>query len=228
MNKIKPALKGFGGILFFFGFQYLYSILISILVSKINFSFLAKNIILLLGEVIIAIVMIILNKERLKKDYPDFNKNYKKYLKIGIKCCFTGLIFMMLSHTIINVYITNNIAANEASNRSTLESYPIYAILAISLIGPLAEELTFICNFKDLFHRLSTFVLLTSLIFSSAHVLTSLTSITDLIYLIPYMSLSLALGFAFYDTDNIYTTITIHTMHNTLATILLVVALLGA
>ena len=68
MNKIKPALKGFGGILFFFGFQYLYSILISILVSKINFSFLAKNIILLLGEAIIAIVMIILNKERLKKD----------------------------------------------------------------------------------------------------------------------------------------------------------------
>ena len=126
MNKIKPALKGFGGILFFFGFQYLYSILISILVSKINFSFLAKNIILLLGEAIIAIVMIILNKERLKKDYPDFNKNYKKYLKIGIKYWFTGLIFMMLSNILINVYITNNIAANEASNRSTLESYPIY------------------------------------------------------------------------------------------------------
>ena len=78
MNKIKPSLKGFGGILFFFGFQYLYSILISLLVSKINFGFLAKNIILLLGEAIIAIVMIILNKERLKKDYPDFNKNYKK------------------------------------------------------------------------------------------------------------------------------------------------------
>ena len=228
MNKIKPALKGFGGILFFFGFQYLYSILISILVSKINFSFLAKNIILLLGEAIIAIVMIILNKERLKKDYPDFNKNYKKYLKIGIKYWFTGLIFMMLSNILINVYITNNIAANEASNRSTLESYPIYAILAISLIGPLAEELTFRCNFKDLFHHRSTFVLFTSLIFASAHVLTSLTSITDLIYLIPYMSLSLALGFAFYDTDNIYTTITIHTMHNTLATIILVVALLGA
>ena len=135
---------------------------------------------------------------------------------------------MMLSNILINVYITNNIAANEASNRSTLESYPIYAILAISLIGPLAEELTFRCNFKDLFHHRNTFVLLTSLIFASAHVLTSLTSITDLIYLIPYMSLSLALGFAFYDTDNIYTTITIHTMHNTLATILLVVALLGA
>ena len=82
MNKIKPALKGFGGIFFFFGFQYLYSILISILVSKINFSFLAKNIILLLGETIIAIVMIILNKERLKKDYPDFNKNIIAYASV--------------------------------------------------------------------------------------------------------------------------------------------------
>lgn len=219
MNKIKEIMKGFLGIAFFFIFQIMYSFLLSDLIKNANIWI--KNIYLLGCEFILCIIFALINLKRLKHDFKDFQKNYKKYLKKGLKYWVTGLIFMVISNLIITLGITQNIAGNEEANRIILKKYPLYGIIATTILAPFLEELVFRANFKDAFKKRWIYVLTTSLIFAGVHLITNFKAPIDLLYIFPYLSMALALSFAYYDTNNIFTTITIHTIHNTIAVILL-------
>ena len=66
---------------------------------------------------------------------------------------------------------------------------------------------------------------MSGLIFGSLHITSYITTISDIIYIIPYASLGFAFGLLYYKTDNIFSSITVHSIHNLLATLLV---LLGA
>ena len=106
-------------------------------------------------EVILVVVFTLMNFKRLKQDYKDFNKNFKEYLKLGLKYWALGFIIMGVSNTIISNFITNNIAANEETNRLLLLNYPVYSVLAMTVMGPYIEELVFRANFRDAFNKTS-------------------------------------------------------------------------
>ena len=57
------------------------------------------------------------------------------------------------------------------------------------------------------------------------HIISYITSPIDLVYLIPYSALGIAFALLYHKTNNIFSTITMHAMHNLLAVILY---LLGA
>ena len=223
-KRILEFGKGLLGIFLFFAIQIGFQIVFyDILVQK---NFLVNNILLLIMEFALMSILILMNRKKLKNDYADFNENHKKYLKYGFKLWFIGLIIMMISNVII-AGMTKGLASNEESNRQLMLQYPIYIVISTMMLAPFNEELTFRGNFKDAFKNKKVFILFTAFVFASVHVLNGITSPLELLYYIPYGALSIAFGKIYMETDNIYTTMVIHSVHNSLSIILLVIAYLA-
>ena len=223
-KRILEFGKGLLGIFFFFAIQIGFQIVFyDILVQK---NFLVNNILLLIMEFALMSILILMNRKKLKNDYADFNENHKKYLKYGFKLWFIGLIIMMISNVII-AGMTKGLASNEEANRQLMLQYPIYIVISTMMLAPFNEELTFRGNFKDAFKNKKVFILFTAFVFASVHVLNGITSPLELLYYIPYGALSIAFGKIYMETDNIYTTMVIHSVHNSLSIILLVIAYLA-
>lgn len=223
-KRILEFGKGLLGIFLFFAIQIGFQIVFyDILVQK---NFLVNNILLLIMEFALMSILILMNRKKLKNDYADFNENHKKYLKYGFKLWFIGLIIMMISNGII-AGMTKGLASNEEANRQLMLQYPIYMVISTMMLAPFNEELTFRGNFKDAFKNKKVFILFTAFVFASVHVLNGITSPLELLYYIPYGALSIAFGKIYMETDNIYTTMVIHSVHNSLSIILLVIAYLA-
>lgn len=223
-KRILEFGKGLLGIFLFFAIQIGFQIVFyDIFVQK---NFLVNNILLLIMEFVLMSILILMNRKKLKNDYADFNENHKKYLKYGFKLWFIGLIIMMISNVII-AGMTKGLASNEEANRQLMLQYPIYMVISTMMLAPFNEELTFRGNFKDAFKNKKVFILFTAFVFASVHVLNGITSPLELLYYIPYGALSIAFGKIYMETDNIYTTMVIHSVHNSLSIILLVIAYLA-
>lgn len=223
-KRILEFGKGLLGIFLFFAIQIGFQIVFyDIFVQK---NFLVNNILLLIMEFVLMSILILMNRKKLKNDYADFNENHKKYLKYGFKLWFIGLIIMMISNGII-AGMTKGLASNEEANRQLMLQYPIYMVISTMMLAPFIEELTFRGNFKDSFKNKKVFILFTAFVFASVHVLNGITSPLELLYYIPYGALSIAFGKIYMETDNIYTTMVIHSVHNSLSIILLVIAYLA-
>ena len=223
-KRILEFGKGLLGIFLFFAIQIGFQIVFyDIFVQK---NFLVNNILLLIMEFALMSILILMNRKKLKNDYADFNENHKKYLKYGFKLWFIGLIIMMISNVII-AGMTKGLASNEEANRQLMLQYPIYIVISTMMLAPFNEELTFRGNFKDAFKNKKVFILFTAFVFASVHVLNGITSPLELLYYIPYGALSIAFGKIYMETDNIYTTMVIHSVHNSLSIILLVIAYLA-
>ena len=193
MNRILEFGKGLLGLFLFYFLQIGFQLLFCNILIKDNF--LINNILYIIMELILVIVLSLMNYKKLKNDYAKFNENHKKYLKYGLKLWLIGLGIMMLSNAIIY-----NVVGNIGNN----------------------EELTFRGNFKDAFKNKNIFIIFTALLFAGVHVLNGITSPVELLYFIPYGALSLAFGKIYMETDNIYTTMVIHSIHNSLSIILMV------
>ena len=191
-----------------------------------NGSYTLINIILIGSELITVGLLILINWKRLKDDFVDFDKNYKQYLKIGIKAWIIGLIVMMVSNTIINGFIFSDVANNEAINRAVINYYPLYSVIAMIFVGPFIEELTFRCGFKDHIKNKKLYYFLTVFIFAGAHVINGITTQLALLYFIPYGALAVAFSYTLDKTDNIFTTTIIHTLHNTISILILVAGMM--
>ena len=223
-KRILEFGKGLLGIFLFFAIQIGFQIVFyDIFVQK---NFLVNNILLLIMEFALMSILILMNRKKLKNDYADFNENHKKYLKYGFKLWFIGLIIMMISNVII-AGMTKGLASNEEANRQLMLQYPIYMVISTMMLAPFNEELTFRGNFKDAFKNKKVFILFTAFVFASVHVLNGITSPLELLYYIPYGALSIAFGKIYMETDNIYTTMVIHSVHNSLSIILLLIAYLA-
>lgn len=225
MNKILNFGKGLLGVLLFFGIQLCLQLLFYNILIKNNL--VVNNVLYILIEIILLIVLALMNKKKLKDDYDGFNNNYKKYLKYGFKLWFIGLVIMMISNGLI-ANITGGIANNEELNRKMMMEYPVYMVISTMILAPFVEELTFRGTFKEAFKNKTLFILFTALLFSGVHVLNGITSPVELLYFIPYGALSIAFGKIYMETDNIYTTMVIHSFHNSLSIILLVLTYLAS
>ena len=223
-KRILEFGKGLLGIFLFFAIQIGFQIVFyDIFVQK---NFLVNNILLLIMEFVLMSILILMNRKKLTNDYAAFNENHKKYLKYGFKLWFIGVIIMMISNVII-AGMTKGLASNEEANRQLMLQYPIYMVISTMMLAPFIEELTFRGNFKDAFKNKKVFILFTAFVFASVHVLNGITSPLELLYYIPYGALSIAFGKIYMETDNIYTTMVIHSVHNSLSIILLVIAYLA-
>ena len=86
------------------------------------------------------------------------------------------------------------------------------------------EEIVFRKCFKKAFPNKWIFIILSALVFGSLHVITTMTSPLELLYIIPYGALGASFAMMYQKTGTIYTSVAMHMFHNTALTILSILA----
>lgn len=225
-NYIKKISKSCFVILMFFissFFQIIPIILFNMDVNNLT----ANNQLLLtiFSDTIFLIILVLMYKKDLKKDFNNLKKEPYKFIDTGFKYWLIGLIVMVVSNLIINFFITKAQAGNEESVQALIKGSSYLSILAIGILAPIIEELTFRKAFKDIFSNKWIFAFISSIVFGGLHVILSLNSFWDLFYLVPYCSLGFAFALMYNKTDNIYTSMIMHIFHNTILT---TISIMGA
>lgn len=176
--------------------------------SNMIISYTSNLLIYLLDLLIISLFFI----PTLVDNFHDFKK---KNIKVAFKNWGLGFICMLISNLYL-IYFVGNMATNEASNRSFLTANPIVAILLMSIVAPALEEIVFRLNIKKAIKNKYIFCIISGLLFGGMHLL-SASSLKELLFIIPYGSLGFFFAKAYYETDNIYTSIIMHMFHNSLS-----------
>lgn len=169
----------------------------------------------------LTIVFILIYIKDIIKDFKNFKKDYKYILKTTFNYWLKGL-FIMLAFSIFISFINIAPNTNQEANIALFKEMPIVEILCAVIFAPLIEELVFRRGLKKFTNNKHLYAITTGLIFGLLHILSSISSPSDYImflYLIPYSSVGIAFGYAYYKTNNIYGSIIIHAMHNAISLI---------
>lgn len=179
---------------------------------KVFFSFIVNLLFLFL--------IIFVYFKTLKKDFKSFFKDFFNNIEISIKYWLIGFTVMIISNLIIVIITNGAIAGNEEQVRDLIDISPLYMLFSVSIYAPLTEELLFRKGFRDIIKNKWLYIIVSGCVFGGLHVIGNVASPVDLLYLIPYCSLGIAFAYTYYKTDNIFSTICMHSIHNTMAIIL--------
>ena len=184
------------------------------------------------GEVLYIFILIALFYNSLRKEFNTFKKNFKKSFKTGFKYYLIGYMAMIFFNLIIT-FILKDISTNENEVRNLLLSSPVIAFINISILAPIAEELSFRKSMMGLFKNKYIFALLSGFLFGFAHLTINIMSgsfvLSDMLYVLPYGSLGFMFALMDFDTKSTFTSICMHAIHNSVTCILLLLMnLLGA
>lgn len=192
-----------------------------------NFNTTIKAIYLTLCDIGFMLILFLLYKDKLIKDFKNYFKNFMTNFEESFKYYFIGVIIMVVSNLFIGLVIKNAIAGNEEAVRDMIDKVPLYMLFSVSLYAPFVEELIFRHSIKDAVmcygnNKITkgTYIFISGFIFALMHILGSATNIIDYIYIIPYISLGIAFSALYSKTDNIFSTIMMHCLHNTFTIIL--------
>ena len=170
----------------------------------------------LLCDLIFLIILLLIYKKTIIKDFTNFKKKFLDNLEVSFKYWIIGVIIMMVSNILIVIFAPESTASNEEAVRDMIDMAPLYMLFSVAIYAPLTEELIFRKGFREMFQNKWLYILTSGLVFGSLHVISSLKSYYDLLYLIPYCSLGITFAYTYYKTNNIFSTIFMHSIHNTL------------
>ena len=211
-------------LIIFFSIFVLYLFLnieLNLLIYNLNLSNkLISTLIMIGGELFITFTLVLVFYKDFIKDKNDFNKNGKSIIKTSLKYWVIGLILMIASNTVINLF-TTSIASNEAINRSVLYKNYTYAIVSMILIGPICEEIIFRLAIGKVIDNKYVYIIISGLIFGYMHIMGA--KGLEYLYIIPYGVLGMSFAALYKKTNNIISTISMHMLHNLICVILLTI-----
>lgn len=197
------------------------TIMYSIGINYEEFSQIQKIFYLLSCDISLILILIFIYRKSFIKDLKNFfNKNFLSNLETPLRYWGIGVLVMITSNIIINTLTPNAIAGNEESVRSLIDIAPLFMAFELAIYAPITEELIFRKSIKDITNNKYIYILLSGLIFGGMHVIGSITSTYDILYLIPYSALGIAFASLYHKTNNLFSTITVHSIHNTLTLVL--------
>lgn len=206
--------------------MFLWSIIPTIILKMLNINIdsLPQTIKVLFSfifDIAFLILLMYIYKKELNLELKKFfnKKNCFKNIKTSLFYWSLGLAIMITFNLIISS-ITSSLAANETAVREMIDKVPIYMAFQVMIYAPISEEIIFRKSIDRIFKNKYLYVLVSGLIFGGLHVIYSITSPIDLLYLLPYCSLGFTFALLYKDTNNIFSTITAHSIHNTLAFLL--------
>ncbi len=180
------------------------------------------NLALIASNFITLIIFVFIYRKTIVKDLYKFNK---KDFKTGFNYWITGIVLMILLNVVLSI-IGGTLVGNEATNREIIKNYLPYAIFGMCIYAPVVEELVFRRALRPLFNNKYLYGLTSGFIFGSIHVFDEIANLLstgvftiNLLYVLPYVGLGMFFAFSYYETDNIYSTITFHAIHNLIAII---------
>ena len=120
---------------------------------------------------------------------------------------------MGISNIILTKITNYNLAGNEMQVREYINKYPLYMIYSSIIFAPLIEELIFRKTIKKIFKYKYLFIIISGLIFGILHI-SNFKDINEILFSIPYIIMGIDFAYIYYKTDNIFTTISFHLLHN--------------
>lgn len=223
-NKIENIFKGIGyALILFLSYVMIPSVLAIIIKQSFNLS---EDISSFIGNVIYLIGLIIYFRKMFKEKLKDYFKNFTNYFGKSLKYWGIGLLVMIVTNLILNYLVfPGQIATNEEVNRTYLEMNKIIGFIQIVFMAPLAEEMIFRFSIRKITNHKKWYPILSALVFGLPHALTGITTPLELLYTIPYGALGYAFAALYNDTDNIWTNISMHMLHNAVVYIIIILAL---
>ena len=175
-------------------------------------------IIIFLKYFILISIFIVRYHKYLKEKWFDFIKNIKKYFEISFKYWVLGFIIMIVSNYIIN-YFFKGLGQNEENVQLLIKKIPVIAFLLTTLFAPFVEEMIFRKYLQDSFKNKLLYMIASGLLFGFVHVMGANNPLEYLL-IIPYGALGFMFAKTVWETDNIYSSIMMHMLHNGTLTIL--------
>lgn len=216
------------GLLVFFLFWYSsYFQLIPILLLKMNIKNLSGSMQVTLSAfsgLVVSLILFLVYRKSLKEDFKKFKDNFDENIDTGFKCWGAGLLVMMVSNIILTVVFKSGGANNENAVQEMIKSLPWLMLINAGIIAPFNEEIVFRKTLKDIFKNKWLFIFFSFLLFGGAHVIGSATTIVDYLYIIPYGSLGATFAVAYYKTDTVFTSLSLHMIHNTILALISILA----
>ena len=216
-NKLKNIIKTLGLFILFFTISAIPILIFNIDITK--FTTLDALLYTFFCNITFLIIIIACYIKTLKKDFKSFFKNFINNFEESFKYYLIGVAIMIISNLIITLVLGGGVGENEELVRSYIDIAPLLMFVEVAIYAPFAEELLFRKSIRDLIKNKWIYILVSGGIFGALHV-TGINSMFDLLYLIPYCSLGFTFAFIYSKTDNIFSTITIHSMHNAVTLIL--------
>lgn len=181
----------------------------------------AKVVYMIFFETIILLIIVLLLKDKLKKDFYDLKENHQTYFKDCLKYWLIALGVMMFSNLLINANSANGISDNQKILQETFKISPLYIFFSSVIWAPIVEELTFRQAIRNIIKPTILFILVSGLLFGGMHVLASYSSLKEiwakpmeLLYIIPYSAPGFAFAYMLQKYDNTFISIGFHLMHN--------------
>lgn len=228
-NSTKLILKGIAGFLIYFFMSEFMRLPFDLLnIDLENMPQILKCIYTIAVELIIIALIALLFRDYLIKCFKDIKKNNKVYFKKYLKYWFIMLALMIASNLIITIIAPGSTANNQDAVNEMLKTSPIFTFILSVILAPVIEEFAFRMSFRAIFRNEIIFILISGLIFGSFHVIGMIDNWTDLLYIIPYSIPGFIFGYVYAKTDNIFTSMGLHFLHNgTLMSIQIMLLILG-
>lgn len=217
-NVIKLCISLF---LFFYRSILIIPIVYIFNINTKKMSTLTEMILSLTANIILCIVIILMYRKELIKEWKKFKENLSNNIDTSIKYWLIGLIVMVISNIIITFILGGGQAANEQGVRKMIDVAPIIMLINAGIIGPINEELIFRKCFKNILKNKWFFILISGIVFGYLHV-SGTNSLTQFLYIIPYSSLGIAFATTYYKTNTVFSSIFVHMLHNTILTLILI------
>ena len=167
---------------------------------------------------ILIIIFILAYRKYLKEKWYDFLKNFKSYFKISLKNWFIGFLIMIISNIIINSFVSG-LGQNENLVQSFIAETPAIAFIITTFLAPFIEEMIFRKSLKDCFKNKTIYMITSAILFGLIHCLVS-DNLYEYLLIIPYGALGFMFAKTNWETDNVYSSIFMHMLHNGILTIL--------
>lgn len=196
-----------------------------------SFNVMMKALYMVFCDIGFMVILFILYRDKIIDDFKKYFKNFVDNFELSFKYYFIGLLIMIISNIIITLFFSGANANNEEAVRNMIDAIPLYMVFSVSLYAPFVEELIFRNSIKDMVVSFGDnkitkyiYIFISGFIFAILHILGQATSYLDYLYIIPYMSLGVAFAALYHRTDNIFSSISMHALHNTVTLILYFVA----
>lgn len=215
-NSYKGIIKCVIAFLLFFTSSLIFDFLVFIF----NIPVVEENIkllyfIKLVSNFILCGILFFLYRKDLISNFKEFKKKFGYYSDMSFKYWACGLIVMAASNFLISALTPSRIANNEEVIQSIFTVVPFITVAMTVLTAPFIEEIVFRKSLKDAIKNKWAYILTSGIIFGAMHVIGADTIYWyDYLYIIPYSALGIAFSKLCYDTDNIYTSIFAHFVHN--------------
>lgn len=167
-----------------------------------------SNLLSVLVRFIIDVGVIALFIYLFKDDFKEYNKglvkNPKKVIGVGLLFALFAFIAMPICNIILHVL---NVSASDTNNDTINTLYgviPLYMMFQTLIYSPIVEGITFRKVFKDAINNKWLFIIISGFVFGLYHIIYNMTSLSQILLMLPYFVVGMLYAGAYSKTDNIY------------------------